>query len=97
MEAVRIAVLPEQRVLEERERDDVGGRELVAEEEVAAGEQILEDRQRARDQPLELGDARAVRLRLPSSATIRFGGRFQTRLNQSTNSRSSARRAGSAG
>ena len=32
-----------------------------------------------------------------SSAAIRFGGRFQTLLNQSTNTRTSARRAGSRG
>jgi hypothetical protein len=34
---------------------------------------------------------------LPSSASISFGGRFQTRLNQSMKTSVSARRASSAG
>ena len=84
MEAVLVAVLPEDRVLEERERDHVRGGQLVPEQEVAPGEERLEERQRVRDPLCELGDPRAVRLRLPLLAAIRFGGRFQTRLNQST-------------
>ena len=97
VEALLVPVFPEDRVLQEWERDDVRGGELVTEQVLASGEQILEERQRRSDLLLEIGDPVRSGSGFASSSTIRFGGRFQTRLNQSTNVRNSARRAGSAG
>ena len=86
----------EYRVFEEREGDHVGGPE-IAEEIVAPVQQVLEERDRSAHPGRELGNAPGVGPWLLSSAAIRFGGRFQTLLNQSTKTRTSARRAGSRG
>ena len=78
VELLRVALVGEERVLEEREGGAVGGREL-AEEKVPSGEEIFEGTS------------------LPRSASISFGGRFQTRLNQSRKMSTAARRDGSLG
>ena len=81
---------------QEREGGAVGHGE-VAEQVVAAGEQALEDVERRGDLGAELLDACRIGLAFPRSSSSSFGGRFQTRLNQSRKSSVSARRAGSLG
>ena len=64
VEAVLVALLPDDRVLEEGKRDHVRDGQLVAEEEVAPGEERLEERQRICDPLRELRDPLPARLRL---------------------------------
>ena len=60
VEAMLVALVPDDGVFEERKRHHVGGRELVAKEIVAASEQRLEERQRSGDLTLERLDPVAV-------------------------------------
>ena len=60
VELLRVALVVEQRVLEEREGGTVGGREL-AEEKVPSGEEVLEDVERGGQLTAERGDALLVR------------------------------------
>jgi len=87
----------QRRILEKREGDAVGCREVLAEQVAAILEQPLEQIEPARQLSTPARKAPLVRLRLHELAAIAFGGTFQTRLNQSTNTCISARGAGSSG
>ena len=90
MELLGVGLVVDQRVLEERERGAVGRRE-PPEEIVAPRQELLEDVERARELSPELGNPSLIRTRaFARSASISFGGRFQTRLNQSRKTSSSA-------
>ena len=69
----------------------------VAEQEVAPVEERLEPRERRGHLGGQRGDHAGVGPAAPSSASIAFGARFQTRLNQATAMSACARCAGSAG
>ena len=95
MEELVVAGRHAEEAYEERERHAVGHAEVV-EEVGAAGQEGLEEVERRAHRPGEPVDDRRPAAASSASA-ITFGGRFQTRLNQSTKTSTSARRAGSAG
>ena len=89
---VVVALGGDHRVLEKRKRAAVGGREAVAGQVAARLQHVVEQRQR----PLHLLghalDLAQVGRGINSSASIALGACFQTRSNQSTKMRMSARR-----
>ena len=98
VEPLVVVVAQPQAVLQEREGGAVGRRELVA-DTGGRGRRASPRRASATraSRPPAPRPGRDRASRAPAPASIRFGGTFHTRLNQSMNTRISARRAVSAG